>query len=49
MSVLFNDQNTNTNALIAVGSRQCEVQEWSLETNQRIHTYLGHSKEVLDY
>jgi hypothetical protein len=46
MSVLFENDKTNDNAIAAVGSRQCEVQEWSLQTNQRIHTYLGHSKEV---
>lgn len=49
MSVLFEDQDTNTNAIVAVGSRQCEVQEWSLQANQRIHTYLGHSKEVVEH
>jgi WD40 repeat protein len=46
MSVLFENNQNNQNAVVAVGSRQCEVQEWSIGTNQRIHTYLGHQKEV---
>lgn len=46
MSVLFESPNSNQNAIFAVGCRQCEVQEWSLQTNQRIFNYLGHSKEV---
>jgi WD40 repeat protein len=46
MSALFEDDESNDNALVAVGTRQCEVQEWSLQTNQRVHTYLGHGKEV---
>lgn len=49
MSALFEDQHSNQNAIVAVGTRQCEVQEWSLQTNQRLHTYLGHSKEVQGY